>query len=41
MVSNGRVISAPEVQAPITSGKLVLSGNFSRAEAERYVKLFD
>jgi preprotein translocase subunit SecD len=40
MVSNGRVISAPEVQDPITNGKLVLSGNFTRAEAERYVKLF-
>lgn len=40
MVSNGRVISAPAVQAPITSGKLQLSGDFTRAEAERYVKLF-
>ena len=41
MVSNGRVISAPEVQDPIADGKLMLSGNFSRAEAERYVNLFD
>jgi preprotein translocase subunit SecD len=40
MVSNGRVISAPSVQEPITGGKLMLTGNFTRAEAERYVKLF-
>jgi preprotein translocase subunit SecD len=41
MVSNGRVISAPSVQEPITSGKLSIFGNFTRADAERYVDLFD
>lgn len=41
MVSNGRVISAPEVQDPIANGELQLSGNFTRAEADRYVKLFE
>jgi preprotein translocase subunit SecD len=41
MVSNGRVISAPEVQDPIANGELQLTGNFTRAEAERYVKLFE
>jgi preprotein translocase subunit SecD len=41
MVSNGRVISAPEVLDPIANGELQISGNLTRAEAERFVKLFE
>jgi hypothetical protein len=40
IVVDGKVISAPQVMTPITGGKLVLSGQFTRTDAERYVKIF-
>lgn len=41
IVANGRVASAPQVMQPITGGRLELTGVFTRAEAQRYVDLFD
>jgi preprotein translocase subunit SecD len=40
IVVDGKVVSAPQVISPITGGKLILTGQFTRAEAERYVKIF-
>jgi SecD-like export protein len=39
VVIDGRIASAPTVMEPITGGSLVLSGDFTRAQAERYVEL--
>lgn len=34
IVAGGRILSAPIVMAPITGGTIVISGNFSEAEAK-------
>ncbi|AXB47286.1 hypothetical protein A4R43_36565 [Amycolatopsis albispora] len=34
MVTNGQVLSAPSIQAPIAGGQIEITGNFSRDEAE-------
>lgn len=39
IVKKGRVGSAPSVLEPITGGKISLSGNLTRAEAQSYVDL--
>lgn len=39
IVVDGKVVSAPTVQETITGGDIVISGNFDRAKAQRYVDL--
>jgi hypothetical protein len=41
IVADGRVASAPQVMEPITGGTIEITGTFTRAEAQRYVDLFD
>jgi preprotein translocase subunit SecD len=40
-VVDGKVASAPQVMEPITGGTIMLSGSFTRAEAQRYVDLVE
>lgn len=37
VVVGGKVVSAPTVEEPVTGGSLMLSGNFSRSQAQHYV----
>ena len=39
IVIDGRVVSAPRVNEPITGGQLVISGRFYEEEARYYAKL--
>ena len=39
IVVDGKVTSSPQVVEPITGGTVVISGNFTRPEAQRYVDL--
>lgn len=39
IVVDGKVVSAPTVQETITGGDIVISGNFDRAKAQKYVDL--
>jgi hypothetical protein len=41
VVADGKVASAPQVLEPITGGTVMISGNFTRAEAQRYVDLVE
>jgi hypothetical protein len=41
VVVDGKVASAPQVMEPITGGTIMLSGSFTRAEAQRYVDLVE
>lgn len=38
-VVNGRLVTAPRVEVPITDGKVVVTGSLSRAEADRLVSI--
>ncbi|MDN3358804.1 hypothetical protein [Actinomadura sp. DC4] len=39
IVVGGKVVSAPQVIEPIPGGVIMITGNFSRTEAQRYVDL--
>ena len=41
IVIDGKVISAPTVQDPITGGSLQIVGNFSRDQAQHYIDLME